>query len=562
MGSHIVRYIRRPATQKKIYIFAVLGSLAGLIISILYAGWHANLVFSNVQDATIYPYLFDGLHPHDIILPGAHPNVLKFPLFVLQTIIPYNFVSFTIVNLGLLLLTVLGWCLLLAHIFGKKYLPVVNLVMSTVLLSSPVLATNLIETTIRNIEYPIGLCFLLVAGRLLQPRSLTRLELTICSIVCILFSLSMAGDSFMLYGFAAPILLALGIDWLQTGRLSRRGMIVATIVAVTVVSGIVLRHAITLLGVQYFPGPSTKILSIDSLGPSIAHASAQLPEIFGANIFGQTVKASNSIYFLNFILLIIGFIGIISMVRWAFGRSPKRMDDKDHLYKRFVIGTIGLSFIATACSYILSGLVVVKLNNGVYSDAQNIRYITLLPFLLVAGIIFIISRYSTHLKPFIVTGTVILILCAIGSIPAIKQSRTAGDTFNMITQENIQSVINILKTNNIKQIAIGDSLGAPVRFWSSDSVHFAPLVGCTQYMHQNTRLSWRQASAKPIRTALVIDRISADRAGLGACSNEQLRATYGSPSKIVVPEHHLSDPQTMQIWIYDYDLRQRLDPRQ
>src|ERR1700712_229026 len=156
------------------HVLCILGSGVILALAALYAGLHANLVYANVQDATIYPYLFKGLHPHDVILPGSHPNILKFPLFWLQSVLPYDFLTFSIVNVGLLLATVFGWCLLLAYVFGKRRLALIFLIMTAVVLGASTLVWNLLETTIRNIEYPIGLAFMLMVSRLLEGRAIAR----------------------------------------------------------------------------------------------------------------------------------------------------------------------------------------------------------------------------------------------------------------------------------------------------------------------------------------------------------------------------------------------------
>ncbi len=537
-------------------------SFVVLALSTLYAGWHANLVYSNVQDATVYPYLFKGLHPHDIILPGSHPNILKFPLFWLQSLAPYNFATLTFVNLSLLFCTVFGWCFLLAYIFGKRNLPLIFIIMASILLGSVSLEMNLIETTIRNIEYPIGLAFILLVGRLLKNRPLSRKHQWVAMIIASLFSLSISGDNFMLFAFVTPILLALCIDWLRTSQLPRRVTTAFGLVVVVVVASAAIRKFVSLAGITYYPGPSTKVLPVDSFGPSLAHAASQVPDLFGATIFGQPVKMNNSIYFVNFVLLVIGLCGLVAILRWAFQLSCNKAANNKFSTDRFVLATLSLSFLTTIGSYILSGLAVVKLPDGTFTDASNTRYLSLIPFLLLPGILFVLARHHTARRPllFIVAG--VTMLSIVVSIPSIRKSSVGGDTFSTITQDNIQSTLAILRSNNITQIVSGDALAAPIRFWSHDKIQFASLASCNQYMHQNTRLSWRQTSPKPISTALIIDRVGADRAGLGLCSDEELRGQFGAPAKVEIPKQYSSQPTAFEVWIYHYDIRQKLNARE
>ncbi len=537
-------------------------SLAFLTLVTFYAGWHANLVYSNVQDATVYPYLFKSPHLHDILLPGQHANILKFPLFWLQSIFPYTFTTFSLVNFVLLFSLVFGWCFLLAYIFGKRHLPLIFILMAAVLLGSTSLSLNLIETTIRNIEYPIGLGFVIVVSRLLGKRSLGHLQLLFSIIVAALFTLSLAGDNFMLYGFIAPLLVVIGVDWLRAPeRFSRHSAAILSIIVGVTLLGFVIRRFVSLVGIAYYyidPSLQARIIPVDSFGPSLAHASSQILDLFGANIFNQPLGIGNSLYFANFVLLILAIVGIVSIILWSFRSHPRTTINTRLETNRFVLAVTATSFFTTLLAYVFSGLALTKLSNGTFVDAANIRYITLLPFLLIVGALFILTRYHTVRRPLTFIVASLLSLTILMSVSSIKNSRLYWDNFASDTQSKIQSIISIVEANHVYQIISGDSLGAPIRFWSHDKIKFASLIGCKQYIFRGSRLSWRQPSPIPINTALVIDRVGFDRPYLGSCSDTQLQAIFGTPAKVEIPKQYASVPNSVEIWIYHYDIRQKL----
>jgi hypothetical protein len=560
--SRLLAVMARPKLKKGASKAYFLVAFLLLAIATFYVGWHANLVYSNVQDATVYPYLFKGPHLHDILLPGQHANILKFPLFWLQSIFPYTFTTFSLVNLGLLFSTVFGWCFLLAYIFGKQHLPLIFILMAAILLGSTSLSLNLIETTIRNIEYPIGLGFVIVVSRLLKNRPLRHLHLLFSIVIAALFALSLAGDSFMLYGFIAPLLVVIGIDWLRVPeRFSRRSAAILSMVVGVTLLGFAIRRFVSLAGIAYYyvsPSLQTKIMPLDSFGPSLAHASSQILDLFGANIFNQSPGTGNSLYFANFVLLMIALAGIVSIMLWAFRSHTRTTINTRFETNRFVLAVIAASFFTTLLAYVFSGLVLTKLSNGTFADASNIRYITLLPFLLIVGALFILTRYYTVRRPltFIVAG--LLLLTILMSVSSIKNSRLDWDNFASATQSKIQSIISIIEANHVHQIISGDSLAAPIRFWSHDKIKFASLIGCKQYIFQGTRLSWRQPSPTPINTALVIDRVGFDGPYLGRCSDPQLQAIFGIPAKVEIPKQYANAPNSVEVWIYHYDIRQKL----
>ena len=530
-----------------------------LLVAAIYVGWHANRVYSTVQDATVYPFLFKNPHLHDIVLPSSHANILKFPLFILQSLIPYNMTTLTIIDCGLLLLTVFGWCLLLAYVFGKKYLPILFILMAAILVGSTTLDLNLIETTIRNIEYPIGLAFIILCSKLLTKTFVSnKRQIIVGASIALLFTLALAGDSFMLPAFILPIAALLVIEWLKNKQLSMR--IVSMLLSVLIISTVI-HHLVATFGIANYYGGSvlqTKIVPIDSFAPSVAHSVSQIIDLFGAIIFNKTVDISNALYFVNFAILILALVGIFLIILRGIRDYKPKDNDTGLSANCFVLTVLAFSFFTTLGAYIFSGLVVTKMPDGRFVDAYNIRYLTLIPFLLIAGVVFIISNYNSFKRPLAPILSALLILSILLSTTAIKDSWHSSDFYAAATISKIQSLVSVVESNNIHEIFTGDSLAAPIRFWSSDKIQFASLIGCNQYMYQNIRVSWRVPSPSQIDSALVIDRLGSDGAFFGKCSDKQLETIFGKPYKIVIPKGFENNPTSVEVWIYHYDLRQKL----
>ncbi len=170
-------------------ILAVIGCLL-LLTTTLYGAKQANYAESNNSDNLVLPYLFKSFKRHDIVLASQHSNILNFPLYVVQALLPYNYLTLSLVNIGLVCITVFVWAYLLVRIFGKKYIALICIVLSAFLLTSYMLQSQILGNTARNIEYPIGLGFLLLINQILKKRPLPRRYLILGIIDFLLFSVS------------------------------------------------------------------------------------------------------------------------------------------------------------------------------------------------------------------------------------------------------------------------------------------------------------------------------------------------------------------------------------
>jgi hypothetical protein len=534
-------------------------SLALLAAVTLYCAWYANYYQAGNADDIVYPYLFQHFQAHDIILPGQHANLLKLPIFVLQAVLPYNFSTFTIVNLSLVLVTTLAWVILLIWLLGRRYAPLICLSLASVLLGSQLLNYDLMGTTIRNIEFPIVLAFIIYTGTLLQKHALSRRKLIIGGVVGLLFSLTIAGDSFFLYTVCFSLLLVLAFYWLtgeQVAKLRQQYRLAAAYAIGFSVLALVIRLAVSVLGItKYYTAGVFKphVLPLNHLAPSISTATTQLLNLFDANIFGLAVRPGNSLVFLNFLLLALGLAGLAYMLRDSLDAARRQNLLKRLNFTRvFTLAVMSLTFFVTYVVYIVADLVVMPDANGNIVSFNQERYLVIAPLLLVAGIAYLVWRkFSLWRLVFVGLPAIILFGLLINS-PSIKRSHV----YDSSLRAGPIAVAKAAKANHVPLLVTGYWYGSSTRFWSHGQIAFAGIANCNiPEPTFNNRFSWYKPDLAIHKSALVVSRSGPD-AQFWVCSDARLTAIYGNPVKVAPVG---SNGQT-SLWIYNYDVRSRLSP--
>ncbi len=537
------------------YLYYVMPAFL-LLVAVVYSSWHANLFYSNIQDAILYPYLFSHYHLHDIIVPAQHANILKFPLFWLQSVLPYNYTTLTIVDIGLAIVSIAWWAILLVVIFGRRYAPVICSLLFGVVIASVSLSNNFVETSIRNIEYPIGLSFILIISVLLKKARFTRKEVILGGIISLLFALSVAGDNLILTSFSVPLLAILGLYWLQTGNHSKQWLRAVGLVVLVSLGGLIIRKLVFLSGVVTgYYNMGFHIVPIHSFAPSLGHATSQLLNLSGGSITSQALSPGLLLYMLNLLALIVGIGGLVFALIHAtkrFYRGKTMVGDDSFLW-----AALATSFFATFATYIFSNLVVTETASGTFVDSSQIRYISLMPLLVVVGVAVLLKHFYAKRSDLRVAVVVIFMVAAVFAIPVVRNNWVGSDQTAHNTRTVINNVVREAKQDNVQAIVSGDTLGATVRFWSHNTIQYVSIIDCNQPFQINTRLSWRKPATGVTNTALVIDTTGVDALYWQSCQLQSLQGIYGQPAAIKYVANPMGT-QPIQMWIYHYDIRQKL----
>lgn len=552
--KHIISNTQHLINTKRNLGIIALNCLAFLLLigATLYCARPANTYMINNSDALIYPYLFEDLSLNDLSLPAEHSNVVKFPLFFVQALIPYNDTTFSVVSIGLFMVTIFVWLALLVWLFGKKYIGLISVLLTAILLGSPSLDSQLFGTTIRNVEYPIALAFLVFIAKLafLKGR-LSRLHLVSGIAISILYALTIAGDTLIMYQTSGAIAMVLLISWLK-GSLTNKslGLVAAVLLGATLL-GVACRTALVTIGVMDIAdnlGTTMQVVPLDRLAPSITTTAKQTMDMFGGNIFGSTISLQNSLVFLNFGLLLITLWVFTAKLRGIATKTLWRPDRNPAL--EFIILASSAAFFITILIYIISDQAVVTGENGAYVAAGRERYLTLLPLLAVIGLVYSLkSTTINRLKnPALIILAVLCVLILSHSSISVKQH--SNDQSAADYRQSIKQVADQLKARNVKVFGTGYWYGASVKFNSSKSIDFVSVHCFKMSPEYNTRYSWYAADPSIKKSALVIDRTGPDKP-YWPCSDAEIEGIYGRPTQ----KQQLKGKHPLSIWFYNYDIR-------
>jgi hypothetical protein len=524
----------------------LIASVILLAIVTVYCAWYSNYYNSGNSDDLVYPYLFQHFKLNDVILPSQHSNILKIPIYLLQAFLPYTFTTFSFVNIFLVLVTCLSFLAILAWVFGRRYIPIICIVLSTVLLGSEVLNYDLLGTTARNIEYPIMLCFVICVGKLLETT--TNNKRAIIGILCVglLYMITLSGDSFFLYTLLTSIIIALLVFWHKTNtnyRFSKKYISGFIYIGAFTILAIFLRAILGVIGIfKYYTDPVfiPHILSVNNLSPTLTSAFTQVLNLFGANIFGKNISPYSTLTFINLSVLIVGIIGLCLII-YDVSVSTKKIPVIPHydVAKLFTIFVASLTFFTTFIIFVLS-------------DLSSERYLTIMPFIVMLGFVYLVRRNFSKDMLFMVWLPIAIFLIIVCIVPTILDNHR----YNGVNRDGPIEVAKISKQLGINNIITGYWYGATTRFWSNNQINYASVAGCNLPSPLiNTRISWYKPLNIRMKSALVVTHAGPDES-YWVCSNSQIISIYGEPLQII----NINSQDRPELWIYDYDLRSKIEP--
>lgn len=298
----------------------------------------------------------------------------------------------------------------------------------------------------------------------------------------------------------------------------------------------------------------TKILPYNNLWASISTAFRQLMNLENANIFGRTVDAHNLDIFINFGILLVSTVGLILLLRGAnYYKNKKNLTTPND----YTLRVIAVSYFMVFLVYILSGQVVQRLNNNQTVSLGQSRYIAFMPLLAIVGSVWILKRYFDNHKRLHYFLLSILLINMLVAYPSVINAYKSDLQSMQPSRKSLANVIQILKKDGVSEVVTGYWYGSSLRFWSHNTIKFAPEIGCNEPFNYNYRTSWLTPQ-KNIRSALIVDHNGPD-ASFWPCTNNQLINIYGRPAKQQTAVGSTSGTY-ISIWVYNYDVRQKLLP--
>lgn len=541
----------------------VVFSYSLLVCCSLFSAVKSSYILAGNSNASVDNFLFGpGLFHHSVTLPYWHSNIIKIPLFYFLGHFGQSYNIFFIFNALLIILTTVGWLYLLVKIFGHKYQLIIALLLANLVFVSTTFSLQIGYTSVRNIEYPIALAFILVIQKIIKKNVFNTREILLSTIISLLYILVLASDTFFQYTISFSLLLTI-IFYLIQSRLKITINIVKAIglILFTLALADSIKYLISLTGLiifNYTWPPAISILPYRSLGPSISLATHQFIRLMGANIFNLAVNVANIPYFINFLILIIGTIGLISIILNS-GRVLKNKI-KVNQSNTIVLMTLACTFFLLFIEYNLSGKVLYLSINNHLTNFHQQRYLSLMPLIIIAGFIWLLNKYYNNYKTLEMSISLILILNILIAFPSVNQhyNQRLNDYKAIPTPLSVKPVAAVLKQYDVHHYLAAYWFGASVKQNSSDQrIQFSPIYNCNYPFNWNARNSWFNLY-KSSSSALIIDNNSNDQ-NLLNCNQKNLRSIYGQPLKII-NVHSINNQSSIYIWLYNYDLNTKLMP--
>ena len=526
-----------------------------LLAVCLVTGLFASDALSVNADAVIYPYLFQDPSPNQLIFSEQHSNLLKFPLFVLQSILPYNYFSFTLVNLALLSATMLGILALSVKIIGKRFALHMAIALSAALIFSPLLVNNLIYTTVRNIEYPIILWVLYETAKYLT--ALRRKPPLSFIFAIITLTILLAGDFFFAYVSIAPVLMMLTVLFIvKYSTLKRKffnfAMAAASLVASVVLSKL-LQKALDVVGLydtnSNYLNASSPVSSLGEISYALGIAGQQLSSLFGISLSNPGGLAIGIIVGFAAISMACGLLTyILRQLRKPLAKNTLAL---------LLILTTGAGIFAV---YVVSGLSFYTTTDGQLVPIDGARYLTLIPILtaiLVPYALPLVTK-DTHTRKTL--AIILLVLALIGSVYTTKERYDQYQSTSA-KQEAFSNLADTLGDNQVEVILGGYWTAPMLEFWSNQEFEYAIVAECNLPSIDNARRDWFTPDlGVENKSALVISMSGGDLPFLGYCPEDKLLDTYGNPSETSSFSRQNTGLSQVNLWYYDYDLRSKLRP--
>ena len=512
-------------------------SLGILVASVIFTTTLTTKLQMTNGDQFISGAIFGNMANGTPMISASHTNLLKLPLLVLEGVLPQNFTLYVFINSLIIIVAVLLWAILIGRVLGRKIIPLTLLCFAALLMSSPTLSVNLSMLTIRHIEYPLSLIYILLIMKFIR---IQKYHLIFASLLALYLAALLINDNFFLYTLVPTSLIGtlFYIHHKGKGR-EVTYSIVATLGGV--VLSLVITKLINLWGViSMVSGYANahEFISFHDLGQAISLTISQTLDLFGAFLFGSEIRKQDIIILLGMVILGITVYGMVASIK------NKHQNNYTPLTKAY----LPLFTLFIYLAYILPG----------FANPNNVRYITGIVFIgttyFSLGIIYL-SRKNQFYYSFAFFFLILLTVIAIPRAVHAYQDTAVGINRD-IARTKLTS--QILKSNDVSTVVTGGGHFS-LWFYSDKKINIVQLENsCNTPSPWANNSSWL-APAPKSRSAFLVDLSYPEHANR-VCGIDRVSKIYGTPEKIVpVPKPgETSNQVTTFLLLYNYDIRTKL----
>jgi hypothetical protein len=509
-----------------------------LIVAAVYVSVDSSLSHMSTGDQYDSAYPVQSWHPGAYLTFFArHTNLMKLPILWAQArLFPYDIHNYVITNI--VAATFVLWSFFVSKLVkGPMILGAVNFALAGILLASFDFSKNLVEPTIRNIEYPIALGYLLlIRSYMKRPRRSTWIY------SAGILAMLVASDYFFLYSVPVAVVGAVTMIF-------RRGYITKTLATrllansvVGAIGGLAILKLLEEVGFLHLLHNSQIIIPYSGFWGQIQNCLVQILRIFGGNFFGLPVGGEAG----GRILLSIVAVSSMVVAFRLLLQGTDRLNNSREKQRAFVIYSMAFLFFVTLAAYVFSGFAT--------SYGENIRYISILPFV---GVLLIAVQFE-HYEKTLLLGAVVVLAVGIYLTPITNRAFSYERQQSTAWVNLDKGIVSYLENQHVS-VGYG-TLGyaSTTWFFSHEKINIYNIQPCNI---KNPVLSDSYWYNKPgsKRSALIVDRSVAavwtDESWV-KCSESKLSDIYGKPlaEKTIGMQRGLP----IEVYIYNYDIGARL----
>lgn len=556
MDAKVKKYVVSKGFAK---LYLVLATIVLIASTIMWSVLSARLQLANA-DQLVNSFLFDQLASvHSALLPSAHTFLLKWPLFLFIGIKGASPTLFVASTVGLVIITVIGFAVILYRITKKPLLTgTVLLALASMLLLTPtspfsgaLLPTNMAMLATRNIEYLVyilGLIFIIRAKKIATSTFVvgTLLLVIVISSDKLFLPLSLGGAIIMLGLYAIVrqwTFVKIAWHWLVATFLAT----VLSLISLYMLSAF---HVTNIVGGGKVLGPYGFAHSLHDVALGIIYAILGFFANFGANpahsatkladipkvIYDQLADVNTFTYIINFTLTLVGFVMLLLLLRATLLQKPKKASRPQTPVVLSVM--LFASTVLAVASFVLTAH---------YYPADG-RYLNIALFAVIIGATTYANKKTWNPVFLIIVGFIIITGIIAGS-PSVFATFRQDSRAVAVVNERAIAINQALASHKVEYL-VGDYWRVlPVNLQKHDDFTIAPLENCTQYRQTLTSKNWQPDLNKHSFAYLL--SLDTNLTDYPTCSIKTVQKTYGLPTATALISGTVDEPKEMLLFYDD-----------
>lgn len=526
--------INKPITQQIVLVIswvALIGAAAYLSVK----SSNSNMSTGDQYDSA-YPVV--GWRPgYYVTFFAQHTNLLKIPyLWVQAKLFVFGSPSYVAMNVFLVVLTVVAWSCIVSRLVKQNAArSAANFALAGLLLGSFEFSTNLVMPTIRNIEYPLLLLYILTLQSYIRmPRRAKWLW------AWIILALLAASDYYFLFVVPAAILASTALLYWRKFVTKRVAIEIGANVVIAAASGLAILKVGEVLGIIHLLQNPSAVVPYSEFWGQVQNSIQQTLQMFGGDFFGLPTRLIAATRLILAGVAVLSVVEAYLVLRYRATLTHLKQEGA------FIYYCVALLFFMVIAAYILSGYAI--------SGDGNIRYITALPFL---GVLLLIVLFQ-HSSRLLLLASIVVFAAGIHALPLTNNAYAYRSQLSTswITIDN-----NIITDLNQHNVTVGyGTLGyaSTTWFFSKQKINIYNIRPCNIKNPVLSTSAW-YADHHVSKSALIVDRsvgaVWTDESWV-PCTQQVLQSIYGKPTSTQEVGKIANEP--IEIMLYNYDIGTRL----